>query len=143
MANSEKSNMEKYRVGMAEESSKEITHSDLSLYAAVSGDFNPIHFDPVYAKSTRFKGRIAHGMIAACFVSGLMGMRFPGPGTIYLSQTLKFLSPVRVGDLITARAEIIEILGKGRLRLKTTCRKRDGSLVLDGEAVVIRPNPTS
>jgi 3-hydroxybutyryl-CoA dehydratase len=139
MANLEKSNMEKYRVGMAEESSKEITHSDLSLYAAVSGDFNPIHFDPVYAKSTRFKEPIAHGMIAACFVSGLMGMKFPGPGTIYLSQTLKFLSPVRVGDLITARAEIIEILEKGRLRLKTTCRKRDGSLVLDGEAVVIRP----
>lgn len=131
--------MEEFRVGMAEETCKEITHSDLSLYAAVSGDFNPIHFDPVYAKSTIFKEPIAHGMIAACFVSGLMGMRLPGPGTIYLSQTLKFLSPVRVGDLITARAEIIEILEKGRLRLKTTCRKRDGSLVLDGEAVVIRP----
>jgi 3-hydroxybutyryl-CoA dehydratase len=68
----------------------------------VSGDFNPIHFDPVYAKSTRFKEPIAHGMIAACFVSGLKGMRLPGPGTIYLSQKLKFLSPVRVEDLITA-----------------------------------------
>ncbi|MCF8144060.1 MAG: MaoC family dehydratase [Deltaproteobacteria bacterium] len=131
--------MGKYRVGMAEESSKEITHSDLSLYCAVSGDFNPIHFDPVYAKRSRFKGPIAHGMISACFVSGLMAMKLPGPGTIYLSQTLHFLSPVRVGDVITARAEIIEILEKGRLRLKTTCRKRDGSLVLDGEAVVIKP----
>lgn len=128
-----------FEVGAVGEMTKEITSTDLSLYAAVSGDFNPIHFDPVYAKSSVFGEPVAHGMIAASLMAGVMGMKVPGPGTIYLYQTLRFLSPVRIGDLITARVEIVEILEKGRLRLKTTCRKQDGSLVVDGEAVVIGP----
>ncbi len=127
------------KIGQKAESSKQITSADLSLFAAVTGDFNPVHFDPLYAAGTRFKERVAHGMIAAGMISGVIGMKLPGPGTIYLKQTLNFLAPVRIDDVVTARVEVIELLEKNRVRLKTQCVKQDGVTILDGEALVIAP----
>jgi 3-hydroxybutyryl-CoA dehydratase len=126
-------------VGQTAETSKKITETDLSLFAAVTGDFNPAHFDPVYASGTRFKERIAHGMIMAGLISGVIGMKLPGPGTIYLKQSLNFLVPVKLEDVITARVEIIEILEKRRVRLLTKCINQEGVTVVEGEALVIAP----
>ena len=130
------------KIGHTARTSKQITQTDLTLYAAVTGDFNPVHFDPVYAAQTRFKGPIAHGMIAAGLVSALIGMKLPGPGTIYLQQTLNFLAPVKVNDVINACVEVLALLKKNRVRLKTTCINQDGVMVLEGEAFVIAPNGT-
>jgi len=127
------------KIGQTARTSKQITQIDLTLYAAITGDFNPVHFDPVYSAQTRFKGPIAHGMIAAGLVSGLIGMKLPGPGTIYLKQTLDFLVPVKINDVITACVEVIALLDKNRVRLKTTCMNQEGVTVLEGEALVISP----
>ncbi len=127
-------------VGDAAEFSKTVSETDVYLYAGVSGDLNPAHIDENYAKNTFFKTRIAHGMIAAGFISAVLGMKLPGPGTIYMKQELNFKAPVRIGDTVTARAEVVEInTEKKRVRLKTTCVNQDGKLVLDGEAVVSPP----
>ncbi len=127
-------------VGDAAEFSKTVSETDVYLYAGVSGDLNPAHINEHYARNTFFKTRIAHGMIAAGFISAVLGMKLPGPGTIYLKQELNFKAPVRIGDTVTARAEVIEInTEKKRVRLKTTCVNQDGTLVLDGEAVVSPP----
>lgn len=127
------------RIGRRAEISKKITESDLTLFAAVTGDFNPVHFDPIYAAQTRFKERIVHGMVLAGLISGVIGMKLPGPGTIYLQQTLQFIAPVKVGEVVTASVEVIELLEKDRVRLKTTCIKQDGGVALEGEALVIAP----
>lgn len=127
------------KIGQRAEISKKITESDLSLFAAVTGDFNPVHFDPIYASQTRFKERIVHGMIFAGLISGVIGMKLPGPGTIYLQQMLRFVAPVKVGEVVTASVEVIELLEKDRVRLKTTCMKQDGVVALEGEALVIAP----
>ena len=127
------------RLGQTAQISKKITDTDLTLFAAVTGDFNPIHFDPIYAAATPFKERIAHGMILAGLISAVIGMKQPGQGTIYLEQTLHFLAPVKVGDVVTASVEVIDLLEKHRVRLKTKCVRQDGVLVLDGEALVIAP----
>ncbi len=131
------------KIGQTARTSKQITQTDLTLYAAVTGDFNPVHFDPVYAAQTRFKGPIAHGMIAAGLVSGLIGMKLPGPGTVYLQQTLNFLAPVKVNDVITACVEVVALLEKNRVRLKTTCMNQESVIVLEGEALVIAPRQTN
>jgi 3-hydroxybutyryl-CoA dehydratase len=137
------SQAQKIKIGQTAQMSKQITQTDLTLYAAITGDFNPLHFDPVYSAHTPFKERIAHGMIAAGLVSGLIGMRLPGPGTIYLKQTLNFLSPVKINDVITASVEVIELLERNRVRLKTTCKNQEGDMVLEGEALVISPRQTN
>jgi 3-hydroxybutyryl-CoA dehydratase len=130
------------RLGEAAEFSKTVTETDIYLYAGVTGDFNPAHIDEAYASGTFFKTRIAHGMLTAGFISTILGTRLPGPGTIYLRQELNFLAPVRMGDTITARAEVAEkIPEKNRVRLKTTCVNQQGTLVLDGEAWVSPPKP--
>jgi len=126
-------------IGQTAQSSKRITDTDLSLFAAVTGDFNPVHFDPVYAAGTHFKEPIAHGMIAAGLVSAVLGMKLPGPGTVYLQQTLNFLAPLMVGDVITASVEVVELLEKGKVRLKTSCVNQKGVTVLDGVALVSVP----
>jgi 3-hydroxybutyryl-CoA dehydratase len=130
------------KIGQTAQTSKQITQTDVTLYAAVTGDFNPVHFDPLYSAQTRFKGPIAHGMIAAGLVSGLIGMKLPGPGAIYLKQTLDFLAPVKVNDVITACVEVVALLDKNRVRLKTNCINQKGITVLEGEALVIAPNGT-
>jgi len=119
---------------------KTVSEADVYLYAGVTGDLNPAHINEVYAAGTFFKTRIAHGMLTAGFVSAVLGMQLPGPGTIYLGQSLRFLAPVRIGDTITAVAEVIDIdEAKNRILLKTTCTNQDGVVVLEGEATVSPP----
>ncbi|MGQ9653042.1 MAG: MaoC family dehydratase [Thermodesulfobacteriota bacterium] len=127
-------------VGDAAEFSKTITEADVVLFAGVTGDLNPAHMDQVWAEGTRFGGRIAHGMLSAGLISAVLGMQLPGPGTIYLSQELRFLAPVRIGDTVTARVEVEEVIkGKNRVRLRTTCRNQEGTQVVDGVAWVMPP----
>ncbi len=128
------------KVGDSAEFSKTISEADVYLYAGVSGDLNPAHINEAYARNTFFKTRIAHGMLSAGFISAVLGMQLPGPGSIYMRQELSFRAPVRIGDTVTARAEVIEInVEKNRVRLKTTCVNQEGTLVLDGEALVSPP----
>ncbi|MBN2517006.1 MAG: MaoC family dehydratase [Deltaproteobacteria bacterium] len=132
--------IDRITMGEAAEFSKTISEADIYLYAGVSGDFNPAHINEAYAEQTFFKARIAHGMLPAGFISAILGTQLPGPGTIYIRQELNFLAPVYIGDTITARAEVTEIIPDiNRIRLKTTCTKQDGTIVLEGEATVSPP----
>ena len=124
--------------GLAAELSKTVTETDVVLFAGITGDFNPAHMNEIEARASRFGGRIAHGMLSAGFISAVLGTRLPGPGCIYLSQSLKFTAPVRIGDTVTARAEVVEVV-KRRVRLATTCRTQDGTTVVEGEALVMVP----
>ncbi|HMN09647.1 MAG TPA: MaoC family dehydratase [Gemmatimonadaceae bacterium] len=129
------------QLGQTAEFSKTVTESDVILFAGITGDFNPAHVDEVRASASRFGGRIAHGMLSAGFISACIAMRLPGPGAIYLSQTLKFTRPVRIGDTVTARVEVLEWNeGKRRARLLTTCRNQRGEVVIEGEALVLVPD---
>ena len=122
---------------------KTVSESDVYLFAGISGDFNPAHVNEAYSENTFFKTRIAHGMISAGFISAVLANHLPGPGTIYLKQDLKFLAPVKIGDTITARAEVLAIdRDKNRVRLKTTCVNQHGKQVIDGEALVSAPKTT-
>jgi 3-hydroxybutyryl-CoA dehydratase len=108
-------------------------------FSAMSGDDNPVHLDEAYARTTRFAGRIAQGMLGATFISAVIGSRLPGHGTIYLSQSLKFLAPVRIGDRVVTEATITELRPeKSRAVLKTVCRVGDKA-VIEGEALVMVP----
>lgn len=128
------------KVGDSQSISRTVTEADIVIFGGVSGDLNPAHFDEEYAKDTFFKGRIAHGMISASYLSAVLGTKLPGPGTIYLSQTLKFLAPVRIGDTITAICEVKEInKEKGSAVIKTYCKNQRDEEVLTGEAKVILP----
>jgi 3-hydroxybutyryl-CoA dehydratase len=132
--------IDRLSVGDAAEFSKTVSGSDIYLYAGISGDFNPAHIDAVYAAGTFFKKRIAHGMLSAGFISAVIGTRLPGTGTIYVGQQLNFLAPVYVGDTITARVVVAAITPeKNRVTLKTTCSNQEGTVVLDGEAIVSPP----
>ncbi len=128
--------------GDAAEFSKTVSECDIYMYAGVTGDFNPAHINESYAEKTFFKTRIAHGMLTAGFISAVIANQLPGPGTIYIRQELNFLAPVRIGDTITARVEVADILTeKKRVKLKTVCTNQDGKQVLDGEATVSPPKP--
>ncbi|HEU0078543.1 MAG TPA: MaoC family dehydratase [Longimicrobiaceae bacterium] len=131
---------EDLRTGQSATHSKTVTEADVVLFAGITGDFNPAHLDQVYAEKSRFGGRIAHGMLSAGFISAALAMRLPGPGTIYLSQSLRFLRPVRIGDTVTARVEVAELFpAKRRVRLLTTCANQDGEALVEGEALVMVP----
>lgn len=124
------------------EFTKTVSESDVYLYAGVTGDFNPAHINEQYAQKTFFKTRIAHGMLSAGFISAVLGTRLPGPGTVFIRQELNFLAPVRIGDTITARAEVSEILlEQKQVRLKVACINQDGKVVMDGESLVSPPRP--
>ena len=128
------------KVGDFAEFAKTVSETDVYLYAGITGDFNPAHVNQAYAEKTFFKTRIAHGMLTAGFISTILGTKLPGPGTIYLKQSLAFLAPVRIGDTITARAEVVELkVEKNRARFRTTCVNQEGTMVLDGEAEVMPP----
>ncbi len=125
------------KVGDSSEFSKTIGESDVYLFAGVTGDLNPFHVNEEYAKKTFFKGRIAHGMLLAGFISTVVGCQLPGPGAIYVKQELKFMAPARIGDTITANVTAIEVdEEKNRVILQTTCTNQEGTVVLDGQAVV-------
>lgn len=132
--------LDQLSVGQRASFSKTVTETDVYLFAGITGDFNPAHINEAYAAQTAFKTRIAHGMLSAGFISNVLGNQLPGPGTIYISQSLTFLAPVRIGDTITATAEVVEILAeKKRVRIKTVCTNQAGEEILAGEALVSPP----
>ena len=120
-----------------------VTDADIRAFAAVSGDNNPVHLDEAYAAATPFKTRIAHGMLSAGYISAVLGTRLPGPGAIYISQTLNFRAPVRIGDTVEVTVSVAELVPK-RFRARLTCSCAvDGEVVLDGEAWVKVPSKQS
>jgi len=128
------------RIGDSAQIVKTITEGDIELFARATGDFNPVHLDAAYADKTMFKGRIAHGLLSVGFFSAILGNILPGHGTIYLSQEVKFVAPVRIGDTITAKVEVIELIPeKNRARFRTSCVNQDGKLVVDGIAWTMPP----
>lgn len=130
---------EDLEVGMTAAYARTIGPADLVMFAGISGDTNPMHLNEEYAAATMFEGTIAHGFLSSSFISTVIGTRLPGPGCVYVSQSLKFKAPVRPGDTVTARATIIELdPARSRATLRTTCTV--GSvIVIDGEAVVLVP----
>jgi 3-hydroxybutyryl-CoA dehydratase len=130
-------------LGQSAEMTHQVEARDIEAFAAVSGDNNPVHLDEAYARSTTFGERIAHGMLSAAYVSAVLGTKLPGPGAIYLSQSLRFRRPVKIGDVVTARATVSALdADKGRVTLQTVCLV-DGRAVVEGEAVVIAPRRTA
>jgi 3-hydroxybutyryl-CoA dehydratase len=132
--------LDQLSVGQTYESKVTITEDMIKRFADATGDYNPIHLDEDYAKGTIFKTRVAHGMLQAGILSGILGMRFPGVGTIYLSQTMRFLKPVFIGDEITFSLKVLELIReKNRVRIETVCANQKGEGVLSGEALVMPP----
>ena len=132
--------LEDLEVGLAASYAKTVTETDIVMFAGLSGDTNPVHLNDEYARTTMFEGRIAHGMLSAGFISTVLGTRLPGPGTIYLSQNLQFKAPVRIGDTVTAKVIVREIIaGKKRAILETNCYVGD-RCVISGEATVMVPS---
>ena len=127
-------------VGMTATFTKTVGEAEIGMFAELSGDFNPVHLDEEFARATPFKGRIAHGMLSAAFISTVFGTRLPGPGCIYVSQNLTFKRPVRLGDTVVAKVELTELFpDKKRAAFRTTCSVGD-KVVLDGDAVVMVPS---
>lgn len=127
-------------VGMRETLTKTVENEDVIGFAELSGDHNPIHLSEHFARKTRFGQRIVHGLYTASLISGVIGMRLPGPGAVYVSQTLNFLGPVKIGDTVDVSVEVVELTPKGRrVRLKCECRVK-GELVLVGEGVLSVPS---
>jgi 3-hydroxybutyryl-CoA dehydratase len=131
--------LEDLELGQSAELRRTVTAQDIEAFAAVTGDNNPVHIDEAYAAATPFKGRIAHGMLSAGYISAVLGTRLPGPGAIYVSQTLSFRRPVRIGDEVTAEAKVTTIdTARGRVTFATQCVVA-GKTVVEGEAVVVVP----
>ena len=127
---------EQFRVGDHAEVVRTFTHEDVERFAELSGDHHPTHLDEAYARATRFGGRVVHGMLTASLLSAANALLLGVPGAITVEQTLRFLRPVRAGDTLTARSEVVEILpAQRRLRCRTTCVNQRGELVLAGEAI--------
>jgi len=128
------------KVGDSAELSRTITETLINDFAKAIGDYNPIHIDQAYAEKTLFKGRITHGAFSLGILSTVLGNILPGYGTIYLSHEIKFLAPVRIGDTITARVEVIELIPeKNRVKFRTTCINQNGKTVVDGTAWAMPP----
>ncbi len=131
--------LEDLRPGMTALYAKTVTDADVVLFAGVSGDVNPVHLNQEFADRTMFRGRIAHGMLTASFISTVIGTKLPGPGCIYVSQNLKFKAPVRVGDTVNARVTINSVdEARGRIAVETTCTVGN-VVVIAGEAVLLVP----
>lgn len=132
-------NFEELSEGMSASFSRTVTEADILMFAGVSGDTNPVHLDEEFASSTMFGGRIAHGMLSAAFISTVFGTRLPGPGCIYLSQTLKFKAPVKPGDTVVASVTVKGLNPEKRRALFTTTCTVKGKDVLTGEAEIFIP----
>ena len=127
------------KVGDTGSMTKTISEFDVYGFAGISGDFNPVHIDKEFAATTMFKNRIAHGLIAASFISAVLGTTLPGKNTIYMKQELNFLAPVYIGDTVTATVEVIEkIEAKNRAVLRTCVTNQDGEIVVDGQATIMK-----
>lgn len=126
-------------LGQSAETTKVVTASDVEAFAAVSGDTNPVHLDEDYAKTTTFQTRIAHGMLSGAYISAVIGTKLPGPGSIYLSQSMRFRRPVKLGDAVVTRVTIQALdEARGHATLATVCQV-NGKTVVDGEAVIMVP----
>ena len=126
-------------VGQSAETTRVVGSQDIEAFAAVSGDTNPVHLDAAYAATTQFGERIAHGMLAAAYISAVLGVQLPGPGAIYLTQSLRFRRPVKIGDAVTARVEVTALEERrGQATLATVCLV-GGKPAVDGEALVMIP----
>ena len=126
--------------GMSDSFTKTVTESDIQKFGEASGDVNPVHFDEEFAKGTIFKGRIAHGVLSASYISTVLGMKMPGPGTIFMSLTTRFKAPVRIGDTVTATVTVREVVAeKRRVVFDCVCKVGDVTVV-DGEALVMAPS---
>ncbi len=131
--------VENLHEGMTASLEQTVSREDVARFAEVTGDFNPLHFDADFAATTVFGAPIAHGVLSAGYISAVIGTRLPGPGTIYLSQQLKFRAPVRIGDTVTARVTVAAVdRARRRVRLETACLV-GGEVVLEGEALVLVP----
>ncbi len=130
--------MPQFEVGDTASLVKTITDEDLRMFAKATGDLNPLHLDEEYAAASRFGRRVAHGMLSAGMISSVLGTELPGPGTIYMGQSLKFLAPVFLGDTVTATVTLAEYhRDKGRMTFQTVCTNQDGTEVVTGEAQVL------
>jgi 3-hydroxybutyryl-CoA dehydratase len=126
-------------VGQSAERSQWVGAGDIAAFAQLSGDTNPVHLDEAYAQTTPFGGIVAHGMLSAAYISAVLGTQLPGPGAIYLSQSLRFRRPVRIGDEVVARVTVMALdERRGHVTLETVCLVA-GKVVLDGEALVMAP----
>jgi 3-hydroxybutyryl-CoA dehydratase len=126
-------------VGQEASLSKTVSEADIVAFAEISGDKNPVHIDAQFAADTMFKERIAHGMLSAAYISAVFGMKLPGPGAIYISQTLNFKAPVKIGDTVVTTVKVIELIAeKKRARFETVCSV-NGKAVVQGEAVLMVP----
>lgn len=131
---------EELAVGQRAELARVVSGDDVARFAEISGDTNPVHLDDAAAAASRFGARIAHGVLSAGLISAVLGTRLPGPGSIYLSQSLRFARPVYLDDTVTASVEVVELIAaKRRVRLATRCTNQHGDTVLDGEAMVWCP----
>ena len=131
--------VEDLKPGMSESFTKTVTERDIELFGEVSGDVNPVHFDEAFARGTVFKGRIAHGVLSASYISTVLGMKMPGPGTIFMSLTTRFKAPVRIGDTVTATCTVREVVAdKRRVLFDCVCKVGEVTVV-DGEALVMAP----
>ena len=132
--------IQEMKIGDHASVTKTVSETDVYLFAGITGDLNPAHTNEAAASKTMFKTRIAHGMLGAGFISAVLGMYLPGPGTIYMGQELKFTKPVHIGDTVTATATVEEtILEKNRVILDTTVVNQDGEVVIKGKATVMPP----
>lgn len=132
--------IEDLEIGMTRYLQKQITDRDIELFAEVSTDRNPVHLDEAYARETIFEGRVAHGMLTAGLISAVIGEQLPGHGSVYLSQSLRFMAPVRPGDFVIAEVKVTEIdHARRRVTLETRCAVGD-TVVLKGEALVLAPS---
>lgn len=132
--------IQEMKIGDHASVTKTVSETDVYLFAGITGDLNPAHTNEVAASKTMFKTRIAHGMLGVGFISAVLGMYLPGPGTIYMGQELKFTKPVHIGDTVTATATVEEIiLEKNRVILDTTVVNQDGEVVIKGKATVMPP----
>ncbi len=132
--------LEDLEIGMRAEYERDVTQDMIESFAEVSGDHNPLHLDDDYAQGTIFKGRIAHGMLSAAFISKVFGTVMPGKGSVYISQTLRFLAPVRIGDTVRTTVEVTAIdPEKRRVSFKSRCRV-GSTVVIDGDALILVPS---
>ncbi|MBV8977389.1 MAG: MaoC family dehydratase [Alphaproteobacteria bacterium] len=125
--------------GMSEGYTRTVTERDIELFGEVSGDVNPVHFDEAFAATTIFKGRIAHGMLSASYISTVLGMKMPGPGTIFMSLTTRFKAPVRIGDTVATTCTVREVNAEKRRVLFDCVCKVGETTVVEGEALVMAP----
>ena len=126
-------------IGQSAETTKIVGAADVEAFAAVSGDTNPVHLDEAYAMTTPFQGRIAHGMLSGAYISAMLGTKLPGPGAIYLTQSLRFRRPVKIGDPVVTRVKVQALDERRAHATLTTICQVDGKTVVDGEAVVMVP----